>query len=582
MSIPDPSTYSVKELLTSPELNNQRTTQLNIDLWKNKINAMGYIDFYDEYFRILKEHHDEYLNYEWVKNMPPYWGGAYSHPDPKKCIYLEKYLSEKTGIEIADQRIHVTDILEYIYNGALLTLEAKSEGLEPEDTLEVNGKTYEYRYFLWIKNDDPNLIPANSEEIITTQNFLNHKLALFDGGWSLLQLKTFVITNILPIILQKAQLNLNIEHPAYKKCISSTFKGKRDLSGLIINFIKTNLDHYDPNTNYNSRDLYAIYNRFIRCLKFQQEKVRSKLHKRFRKIAERQQPKIISRFKWMNVCSVFNQMDDEDLYEFAAAERIPYANMMSKREICAELAKKMQERITSVNKLKAQCSNEDSIFTMEPVKDISPEFFYAYKHNNQVYCDDIRDLVTHFRTRGNRHPIDRTPVPPKLVNLIMNEYKYLESITNTMKDLNGSPEEIISPQSVLTSKATNFTSLLNYPNPTDLFINSDSTLFREFINSLIQEHILSNNEYRNIYAGRDLLDQKTRFLDIITLKIMNDPNQIQTPTGTLSQLSINTSHVYNETFIPEQSEISEPTESEMPQLRRSDAIMNINEFAEEE
>ena len=553
------TTATVRDILTSLTLNESNDFNSIVE---NTINEMGQNQFFEEYFNIVREYRNEYLQFNSYSKSPRYY---LAQPLLRPLAnYLAQKIKDSIGmvvtIDVRDLDIYVH---EYAYNNTIPSIVGGNRVLDPyPNTLEeidINNVPYTYRYFLWVRDDDPNLQQANSSEVITVNNFNSHLRSIFEGGWSLSQMLTFTIVNILPPIIRAAGLDINLRHSRYRNCIKYRLTNKNDLGRCIKKFINTNGDISIGNMNWASvantsvytlntffTDPYYLLLDLVKCLSQSQQLVRHHLHHRFRQIAERQANKgPQKRFKWMNICDVLSGFSRDDLLEFAHIEKVLYPAIMTKRELCAELSKKFSERINKANQIKPQCFNQDSAITLEPVSDIPAEFFYAYTHNNKIYCDDIRQLITHFRTELSqrkvpRHPLDRTPLSEKLVGLIFSEYEYLHSITNNMES---EPEEELPPQSVLSSKATAFSNLLLHHAAIQHFIDANESITNRFISELREEMILRNNELNHINAARDLMDKKNRLLDILILRINSDPR-----IDGVSQLAVNITSVYNTIF----------------------------------
>lgn len=555
LNVSELADITVNDIISSVELNNRSDIK---QITKAKIRLMGNDNFFDEYITLLKQHYTSYLQLNERKAFPLYAFNDIINEE------LPKYLAKKTGSRTSRFYDLQNSVKEYMYNEGIIPSLITRNRPRNNTVRVINNMPYRYTYFLWIRENDPKVQPANPNEVITTSNFDNYaQRFIFDSGWSENQLRTFITTTIMPPILQAAGLSINIEHPVYKQCIRRILSDKNDMGRAIKHYINTNSIEigqsmtWDMVHNFNlnatrGHPFYILFN-LIKCLRKTQIPVRLNIRDKFKRAAKNAMDTHYQRrFKWMNLCNILNEIPKEDLIELAQIEGVSDVSMLNKRQLCAELSKKYNERINKVHSTKSQCSNQDSVLTLEPINDIAPEFFYAYTHNNVMYCDDIRQLVKYFDRFGAIHPADRTRLPERLIATIRSEYDKLKRITNHMQDFNAQEEEpIMSLQSTLTAKSSTFTSLLNYPNPTQLFMDSNSELFNRFINKLKDEFILSRNEISQINSGESLMDKKIRFLDIITLKIINDPEQINTPSGQLSSIAINTTHVYNDTFVPE-------------------------------
>ena len=128
-------------------------------------------------------------------------------------------------------------------------------------------------------------------------------------------------------------------------------------------------------------------------------------------------------------------------------------------------------------------------------------------------------------------------------------YNKLLDTTVTMDDLFTEPEPVMSVSSILSSKATEFVSQLNYPNNVTYFINADLNKIKAFVNELVTEGIMFPAEKARLSIIADATQYKLLLIDILLLKFRNDPAQITLENGqVLSSLAINTSNIYNNHF----------------------------------
>ena len=128
-------------------------------------------------------------------------------------------------------------------------------------------------------------------------------------------------------------------------------------------------------------------------------------------------------------------------------------------------------------------------------------------------------------------------------------YNKLLDTTVTMDDLFTEPEPVMSVSSILSSKATEFVSQLNYPNNVTYFVNADLNKIKAFVNELVTEGIMFPAEKARLSIIADATQYKLLLIDILLLKFRNDPAQITLENGqVLSSLAINTSNIYNNHF----------------------------------
>jgi hypothetical protein len=112
-------------------------------------------------------------------------------------------------------------------------------------------------------------------------------------------------------------------------------------------------------------------------------------------------------------------------------------------------------------------------------------------------------------------------------------------------------EQPMSKSSQLSAKATTFVNLLIHPNDINYFKESDEAIFNEFLMYLEDENIVSEREVSQIFSFDDLIDKKIALVDLLTLKIRNDPYVVDG----ISSMSSNITDVYNSVFVG--SEVSD-------------------------
>lgn len=336
---------------------------------------------------------------------------------------------------------------------------------------------------------------------------------------------------------------------------------------------------------------FGLYH-FISRLLIEQVIVKQSLEKKIINIKtniENKKTKGESKYKWQKMCAKLTKWDIEQLRELAAIENIDNYTMKSKRELCKEfeeiLQKKLSEQrrnriryipeieppkdtndnqlnelfkrhiqnnLTDAEKKHKQrypeqysqkCQNNDSILG-DDLTDIKPEFFFTYKHNNKIFCDDIRTLYDQVIKRKDiKNPYDRTPLSPEVINSIENTYKKLKDTMISLKD-DQADDFHIPLESILTSKTTDLLALLFHHAPMENFLHSDKDIFRDFVIHLEYEHILSNREGEYILGLPNLQAQKIGLVDLLTIKIRNDPDVVDG----FSSMASNITDVYNSVF----------------------------------
>lgn len=488
----------------------------NKDVIKNYFSRI--YNEYQEYLEYKREQGDINWDFSFVRNNADIIKILKIHKDDVNLYYIINQFIYKGGIIPGFEKVSAY----YGYE------DEPVDGID--EVKEVNGQHFTYRYFLWVNENDK---PANLDEIITKENFFKFKRSVFNNGWSRNQLFTFVRVNIVPIILQKYNINININNPSYITCL--TTQPKRNLNELIRMYINDTSFSYQNN---------RIISQLVNCLKKTQSLIQKGITYKIQRITKKNETK--KRYKWENLCGVLDKININDLYELAAFERIPYYSSMTRRELCADLAKLAADRMIRKGKIEHKCINEDSI-SGDSIKDIPAEFFVSFYDNNKLFCEDIRSLYNIIQTTGvPKNPWNGVPFSNKIVNLIKNEYALLGRTVNTFDDIN-QVERVISNTSLLSSKTSDLMSLLNYPKSAENFINATKSQVKTFIQELTKELILDPRDNRILQNESDSTIKLT-LIALLIEKIKNDRNQIQTPSGMLSGIAINISNVYNETF----------------------------------
>lgn len=444
-------------------------------------------------------------------------------------------------------------IKQYLLFGTVPHLKDNQDNIDDGFTLH---------YFIWRKPNN-NFIPT-TDRTITDENFAEYvhpvKMLPFEG-WSKEQLATYLTINVLPVLLATKNVHADLSTKRYRNIINRLNKNKmrRAISVWIKNREQTIAD-YSKVTRRNMSlwrsddgDDNGQYYVYYVALRLHEAilKRRKRLMKLWKSTVD-QKPKHVNRFKWQQLCKprgVANAFAMDDLRELAAEENIPHYLFLTQREICAELAKRFQNVIDGKKKVESRCINPTTIL-LQDIADVPPEFFYAYRHNNKVYCDDIRNLVKQFSTRGAKNPWDGTVMPQSIVKDVNFWYTKLKKSTTTLEDLFTQPEAPITPTSMLSAKTAELLNKLNYPNSANFFLQADKPQITRFIDMLAEENIVTNQEKRMLQVLGDVTQYKLTLIALLITKIDNDPDTVVVPgrEDPLSTVAINVSNVYNEIF----------------------------------
>ena len=104
--------------------------------------------------------------------------------------------------------------------------------------------------------------------------------------------------------------------------------------------------------------------------------------------------------------------------------------------------KERLDKIEHPELYKDKCHNDESVFTLDSISNVKPEFLFTYEHNNKLWCEDIRYLYRHVITEGKHtHPFDRTKLSNKIVRNIKDVYEHLQKTMTTLEDVEDVEDE---------------------------------------------------------------------------------------------------------------------------------------------
>ena len=252
------------------------------------------------------------------------------------------------------------------------------------------------------------------------------------------------------------------------------------------------------------------------------------------------------RFKWQELCDVSSDVSVGVLRGLALEAGIPSAATLSRRELCAAFSRLWSSQVADLTTALPDCTNGRGLMQY-PVADTPPEFFYRYTHDGTVYCDDIRHLYEHVRN-STKNPYTNLPYSQQIIDDIRATYRRLRATTRSMADFD-EDEEVVSFSSNLSRKLAELMSRLYYPNDAELFRGASEVHFSVFVQSLYDFGVISTNE-RTMVEDRSTLDERKALLvDLLILKIDQDPDRQPTSHGPVSRVAYEVSDVYNNLFI---------------------------------
>ena len=252
------------------------------------------------------------------------------------------------------------------------------------------------------------------------------------------------------------------------------------------------------------------------------------------------------RFRWQELCDVGSRAPLHVLRRLAHEAGIPSPETQTRRELCAAFSRLWSSHADEMATALPECTNARGLLEF-PVADTPPEFFYRYAHDGVVYCDDIRHLYQHVQT-STKNPYTNLPYSPDVIRDIEATYRRLRPLTTTMIDFDDEPE-VVSFASNLTRKLADLMSRLYYPNDIERFRGASDVQFSAFVRSLQAVAVISSNDRDWVESPPTVDARKLRLVELLILKIDNDPHRVQTSHGELSEVAVEVSDVYNRTFV---------------------------------
>ena len=164
-------------------------------------------------------------------------------------------------------------------------------------------------------------------------------------------------------------------------------------------------------------------------------------------------------YKWQSLCKP-GVVKLGELREQAKLFKIKDGNKKSKRELCAELAKKIDEKS---KKGGSTCEN-DSTISGDDIKDIPKELLYKHKEGGRIYCFNILEIIKLDKNPYTRDPLPKEKIKAKYEKLekILVSSRLAPSLIEKMKELRYFEKN---KDAMLNLKITNLASKLRYVNP---------------------------------------------------------------------------------------------------------------------
>ncbi len=265
------------------------------------------------------------------------------------------------------------------------------------------------------------------------------------------------------------------------------------------------------------------------------------------------------RWYWQVRCDVNRRVSHEVLRRWATEYGIPSHDPdtqrpKTKRALCAELAQlydaQRDAQMDTHRAVHPTCHNPTGILG-DDVADIPPEFFYHHTHDDGlVYCDDIRSLYRHANSSDSpQNPYNRQPYSPELVEDINASYDRLDRRAVHLADFDEDDNVVALPfEARFSRKLADLMSRLFHPVGPERLREASEEEWEEFLVALWDEGVLSNSQLDQVDAQPDLDQQKFFLVELLVIKIDNDPHHLDAPHGRLSEIAVSVTEVCNQIF----------------------------------
>ena len=258
------------------------------------------------------------------------------------------------------------------------------------------------------------------------------------------------------------------------------------------------------------------------------------------------------RWRWQEPCDANDGAHIDELRAWAHVYDVPSYETKTKQELCQELSQMWNAKQDAHRAVHPQCSNPNTLWTQDAIDEIPPEFCYHYTHDGQLYCDDIRSLHRHVNdSQAPQNPYNRVPFRTQQVQAINASYDQLERRAVHLDDFVHDPSNVqsLSFASQFSQRLADLMIRLSHTPGAEQLRRASAAVFLDvFVESLVAEGVLSIAERNQINAQLDLERQKFFLVELLIGKIDQDPHQIPTAQGNLSQIANRVTEVYNFAF----------------------------------
>ena len=191
-------------------------------------------------------------------------------------------------------------------------------------------------------------------------------------------------------------------------------------------------------------------------------------------------------YKRINSTCTTDKLTDDIITEIGQNLGLTNSN---KATLCNDIADYFQKAADYMKDNVNKCITE-SVLSGDAIGDVHPLFFTMYQQGNHMHCGDIREL-----TRVDKNPETRISFTQEQINTFKEKMNILTSFINNLDE---EEEIVMSVSGLVKNAAFNFINLLRYPNPIDLYVNASDELIKNFILELQEMGILTNLDINSL------------------------------------------------------------------------------------
>ena len=219
-------------------------------------------------------------------------------------------------------------------------------------------------------------------------------------------------------------------------------------------------------------------------------------------------------FKWQEICASLGDEKIQELKEIGKLYKIDTEGK-NKREICMELAKKLEKKM----KIDISDCNNDSSILGDSITDIYKPFLIKIKDNEKIYCFNILELKESINKGETRNPYTRNELPVDIINKKYEKLKKLTipskfTLTNIIEQIKNTP--ILTKEVLQRQKIIDLFSKMHYTGDIEIFMNAPIERYNQIFNDLVEYGLEIKKQDHEMYKNKvNLIDKRNVIIDVL-------------------------------------------------------------------